>query len=261
MNQTKNPTALALVTNSSLQAWLQKTLPMYDFHWGLALQGAVKIAADLRPAFVLVDLDEADQSWSEVLIALKTNPATRRIPIIGVMENLTTALYKMTKPLDMVAYVNKAAPDQLEKAVAQHARLWDAAYYAAMATACAEDLPDLAREGIRLFDEHEFWEAHEVLEHAWIQEQRPVRDLYRSILQVGVAYYQIQQGNYRGAIKMFLRAVQWLDPLPDECQGIDLAQFKRDAAAARAALEALPPDTINQFDRSLFKPVPFINKP
>jgi len=50
----------------------------------------------------------------------------------------------------------------------------------------------------------------------------PVRELYRAILQVGIAYYQIERGNHRGALKMLLRSVQWLAMLPDRCQGIDV---------------------------------------
>lgn len=246
------PTALGLVQWPVLQQKIANLLPDYQFHWGLQLNGAVVIAADLRPAFLIVDLDHAP-NWEPIIVVLQTNNATRRIPLIGLTDQ------KKEFP-DFAALLT---PDEIDEKlpvlIAQYARLWDAAYYQTMETACAESLPEVAREGIRLFNAHEFWEAHEVLEQAWIAEKRPVGELYRAILQVGVAYYQIQQGNYRGAIKMFLRAVQWLDPLPDTCQGIDVAQFKRDATAARAALEALTPDTIENFDRSLFKPVPFIN--
>ncbi len=88
----------------------------------------------------------------------------------------------------------------------------------------------------------------------------PIGDVYRSILQVGVAYYQIQRGNYRGALKIFLRAVQWLDPRPDSCQSIHLAQFKQDVAAARAELDRLGEAGIAQFDPALFKPILFLGK-
>ena len=79
-----------------------------------------------------------------------------------------------------------------------------------------------------------------------------MRDLYRAILQVGVAYYQVTRGNRRGALKMLLRAVQWLNVLPAICQGVDVARLRDDAARVRVALEALPPDAdLSQFDRSL----------
>ena len=98
-------------------------------------------------------------------------------------------------------------------------------------------------------------EAHEELELAWKAESRPIRELYRGVLQVAVAYLHITRGNYPGALKMFLRLRQWLDPLPDECLGVNVAQLRTDARAARTALEALGPDQLDQFDLRLLKPV------
>ena len=83
----------------------------------------------------------------------------------------------------------------------------------------------------------------------------PVRDLYRAILQVGVAYYQIENGNARGALKMLQRSVQWLYILPEVCQGIDVAQLRRDSYAVRAELERLGPGRLNEFDMSALKPL------
>jgi hypothetical protein len=54
---------------------------------------------------------------------------------------------------------------------------------------------------------------------------------------------------------MFLRSVQWFTPLPDRCQGIDVATLRADAAAARAHLESLGPERIRDFDQRLLKPL------
>ena len=48
---------------------------------------------------------------------------------------------------------------------------------------------------------------------------------------------------------------QWLDPLPDVCRGINVAQLRAEALAARAAMEALGPDRLAEFDLALLKPV------
>jgi hypothetical protein len=83
----------------------------------------------------------------------------------------------------------------------------------------------------------------------------PGRELYRAILQVAVAYLQIERGNYAGAMKMFLRLRQWIDPLPETCRGVNVAQLRADAWRARETLIALGKDRIGEFDRELFKPV------
>ena len=118
-------------------------------------------------------------------------------------------------------------------------------------------LPALAREGIALFNRGEYFVQHEAFEHSWRAELGPVRALYQGVLQVGVAYLQITRGNHVGASKMFQRAWQRLDKLPDICQGIDIAQLRTDAQAAQTELARVGPAGMAGFDRSLLKPVIF----
>lgn len=124
-----------------------------------------------------------------------------------------------------------------------------------IACACRGGLPPLVISGLELFNRQEYFEAHEVLETAWRAEPGPVRELYRGILQIAVAYYHIQRGNYRGAVKMFHRSQTWLSPFPDACRGIDLAGFRQDYGRVETALRALGPDYVNDLDRGLFKPI------
>jgi len=126
---------------------------------------------------------------------------------------------------------------------------------------CSGEMSALAVKGIELFNAGDYFEAHEALEHAWLAETGPVRELYRGVLQVAVAYLQITRQNYRGALKMFLRMRQWLDPLPDECLGIDVAQLRLEASEARATLEGLGEARIGDFDLSLLKPVIVRSRP
>lgn len=123
------------------------------------------------------------------------------------------------------------------------------------ACACQGRLPVLAERGLELFNQHEFFEAHEMLELAWRDETGPIRELYRGILQISVAYHHILRGNYRGASKMFIRSRIWLDPFPDRCRGVDLAGFRKDYYRAEEALQRLGPERILMFDRGLMKPI------
>ena len=58
-----------------------------------------------------------------------------------------------------------------------------------------ENLSQLALDGIEEFNRGEFYECHEYLEEAWMQEPRRVRFLYQGILQVGVGFYHLGRGN------------------------------------------------------------------
>ncbi len=119
----------------------------------------------------------------------------------------------------------------------------------------------LALKGIKLFNESKYFEAHEELELAWRAERSPVRELYRGILQVGVAYYHILNGNYRGGKIMIERAQKWLKLFPDICLGLDVEKLRVDADVVYQALLTIPEDSINRVNPQLFQPVHFSIKP
>ena len=95
-----------------------------------------------------------------------------------------------------------------------------------------------ARTGIELFNKGEYFEAREALEGAWMETGSPERDLYQSILQIGLAYYQITRGNYGGALKMFNRGQRKLEPLGESMLGINISQLREDASAVEQDLRA-----------------------
>ena len=125
---------------------------------------------------------------------------------------------------------------------------------------CNGDLHPKAVEGIKLFNAGEFFEAHEELESAWRDETGEVRELYRGILQVAVAYLHITRGNYEGAVKVYGRSLKWTQGWSDVCRGINLKRLRDDAEAAIHELERLGKEQIGEFDRSLFKPIQWNEK-
>jgi predicted metal-dependent hydrolase len=201
--------------------------------------------ADMQPSLIVIGTGDLP-AW---IADLRSNPATRRMPTLAVGDQLDAArALGITDGLhesDLLAGLPAALLTRL-KLPPDLARLADA---------CAEPLPARALQGIAEFNAGHYFEAHETLEHAWNDATGPIREVYRAILQVAVAYYQIERGNYNGAYKMFLRMVQWFAPLPDRCQGVDIARLKADAAAVRAHLEQLGPERIAAFDRNLLRPV------
>ncbi len=113
-----------------------------------------------------------------------------------------------------------------------------------------------AQKGIELFNQGDFYEAHDPLELAWMKSDSPDRDLYQGILQIGLAYFQISRGNYRGALKMFKRGQRNLKPLGGTLLGVDIAKLREDASVAEQAVRRLGPDQLNKLDEGLIKPVP-----
>ena len=122
---------------------------------------------------------------------------------------------------------------------------------------CEQDLPPKARLGIQLFNQQQFFEAHEALEAAWKEEKGPMRNLYRGILQVAVGYYHIRRGNITGARKMFKRCRPWLTLFPARCQGVDLARLIDDFEAVEARLDRLAVENPAVLQQLVFPPVIF----
>ena len=106
--------------------------------------------------------------------------------------------------------------------------------------------PPLLAEGVRLFNEGRYFEAHEVLEEAWLAEATEVRELYKGLLQVGVGLLHARRGNRRGALRLLDRGMSGLAPFSPRTLGLDVHALMRDAAHTRGALAA--PGGVAAFD-------------
>ena len=206
-----------------------------------------------QPALLLFDLSNKQIPWRRWMPCLKTSPATRRLPIMAFGPHADVAAMQDAKKVgaDFVygrSRFTSAMPQLLQK----HARMADTA---ALAASCAEPLAALAKEGIALFNQGAYYQCHDALEAAWRADASAARELYRAILQVGIAYYQIERGNYRGAAKMLLRVRQWLTPLPPVCRGVNIASLRQNVAQVQGLLTELGPEKIEEFDTAVFQPI------
>ncbi len=113
-----------------------------------------------------------------------------------------------------------------------------------------EEVPELVLQGIEEFNRGEFFECHEYLEEAWIQEPRRVRFLYQGILQVGVGFYHLQNGNWRGATGVLRNGIARLEEFEPETLGIDVARLVSESRTVLEELEMLGRERIEEFDRS-----------
>ena len=206
-----------------------------------------------KPALIIFDLGNGNIPWREWITLITSVPATRRIPVlcygshvdIKTMNEASAAGARHIVPRSRFV---KDLPDLIQ----QYARLID---WEALTLACQESLPPMVVRGLEEFNRGEYFEAHESLEAAWKADNSSGRELYQAVLQVAVAYHQILRNNYNGAAKMFLRLRQWIDPLPDYCRGVHVANLRAEAQAVHQELLRLGPERIADFDRSLLRPV------
>jgi predicted metal-dependent hydrolase len=99
------------------------------------------------------------------------------------------------------------------------------------------DLPTERRiyhEGIRLFNEGHFFEAHEAWEEAWSQVPDRRRErFYRAIIRGAVTLELLRRGRAVGVRQVFVDCLNTFEGLPPIFMGLDIAGF---IAALRHAI-------------------------
>jgi hypothetical protein len=117
-------------------------------------------------------------------------------------------------------------------------------------------LPDVERklyyDGIHLFNEHEFFEAHEVWEDAWHMAWGIKHDFYQGLIQCAVALEHYRRSNPRGVLSLYKSYQPKFAHVPDIFMGLDIKKFLTEMhAALRPVLDANPLSDRGQIDRDL----------
>lgn len=210
----------------------------------------------IQPSLVIFDLSNTEIPWKEWIAVIKSDPATRRIPVICFGSHVDIQGFQAAKHAGAdYVFPRSVFVRELPRLIGKYAHIPD---YEGIDDACDELLSDVAKYGLMLFNKGEYFEAHEYLEEAWKEDNTPGRELYRAILQVAVAYLQIERKNYNSALKMFLRLRQWMYPLPGKCRGVNIDQLREDIFRVQQVLIALGKERIGEFDRQMFKPVIYV---
>lgn len=98
-------------------------------------------------------------------------------------------------------------------------------------------MDELLERGIRLFNECEFFQCHEVLEEAWTKEVGPRRRFLQALIHLAVGFYHCERANPAGASSQLKKGIHKPLYLPS-CEGIDTAWRHREALAALERIEA-----------------------
>jgi len=199
------------------------------------------------PVLILLDLS-APGDWENAIRRIKLRPHTRQIPLYTFGSHIDAETLRRARAAGADhAWARSKMMQEAPALIERHLNPaviypdgWDA------------PLSDAARRGMEEFNHGNYHEQHEWFEKAWLEEPRSIREMYQGILQVGLAYYQIEQGNWNGALKMFRRGLPRLRTLPPFCQGIDIASFRATANAIHTEITALGPERLREFDQSRF---------
>jgi hypothetical protein len=197
------------------------------------------------PVVIFIDLHALPANeWQAEVRRAKALPQSKHIPIYAFGSHVDTDALKAARQAgcDHV-WARSRFMEELPRLAAEHIDLpvtypegWD-------------DQPSPAfLQGVALFNAGQFYKQHDVFEKHWMEDQRSIRGLYQGILQIGVAFHHIENGNYRGAVKMLRRGLPRLRTLPPVCQTLDVTSLRQSARAVHDAIVALGPDRLAEFD-------------
>ncbi|MEM8882465.1 MAG: DUF309 domain-containing protein [Planctomycetota bacterium] len=88
--------------------------------------------------------------------------------------------------------------------------------------------PSEYMRGVELFNEEEFWEAHEVWEDLWVREETEIKLYYQGLIQVASGFHHFGHGNWSGMDQLMREGVAKLVPYRPFAQGLDLDGFLDD---------------------------------
>jgi predicted metal-dependent hydrolase len=77
-------------------------------------------------------------------------------------------------------------------------------------------------EGIRLFNSHKFFEAHEALEEVWLKAEGGRKTFLHGLIQVAAAFHHHTRGNIVGFHSLLGKGLMKLEISGDHAEGIDL---------------------------------------
>ena len=91
-----------------------------------------------------------------------------------------------------------------------------------------DEYPAEYLEGIRLFNEEDFYECHDVLEELWSEIIGEEKKFLQGLIQAAVALFHFGNENLGGARKLYESAREKLQAYPPHYMGMNVEQFLDD---------------------------------
>jgi predicted metal-dependent hydrolase len=93
-------------------------------------------------------------------------------------------------------------------------------------------------EGLRLFNDEEFFDSHDVLEELWQETAGEEKKFYQGLIQIAISLFHFGNGNLGGAKKLYGTSRKYLDAYRPTYLGLDVDKLLTAHAACFAELLA-----------------------
>jgi predicted metal-dependent hydrolase len=202
-------------------------------------------ALKAAPVLILANVGSQRVPWPRMIELAQERRLPPHAAVVGYGPHVDLELRRWALEAGCDAVVARSAvASNMASLLERHAWKPDLA-------ACDAPLPAGVMHGIEQFNRREFYACHDSIELVWVDEPGDVRLMYQGILQIGVAFYQVQQGNWPGMVKMLARGKGKLLPFLPRCQGIDLEGLLAEVERCEAALRELGPEGMGDLDLDL----------
>jgi len=108
---------------------------------------------------------------------------------------------------------------------------------------CGQDGGAELKQGIALFNDGDYFHAHEVWEDWWRATTRPEKQTIQGMIQVAVAMHHASTGNITGATSVMGRALRNLEGADGQWRGISITGLRADLRHTLIQLKANEPIT------------------
>jgi uncharacterized protein len=125
-----------------------------------------------------------------------------------------------------------------------------------------EELPEQFWQGVREFQQGQFYECHDTLEALWIEAQEPNKTLFQGILQIAVACYHLSNNNWRGAVILLGEGTRRLSTYQPDYVGLDVEYLVNTSADLLEHLQSIGPEKVNEHNLQTtdFMPKPILRQ-
>ncbi len=111
-------------------------------------------------------------------------------------------------------------------------------------------IPEAFWQGVKQFNQGEYYACHDTLEALWIEATEPPKSLYQGLLQLAVACYHLGNKNWLGAVTLLGEGIYKLQSYEPVYAQLDISQLVDDSTNLLSQLQEAGIEQVHLFCES-----------
>ncbi len=112
-----------------------------------------------------------------------------------------------------------------------------------------EVVPESFWQGVKEFNQGEFYACHDTLEALWLESTEPQKSFYQGILQISVACYHLGNENWQGAVTLLGEGIRRLASYQPVYAQIDVTGMVEQSSNLLTHLQQTGPKQVQTFSQ------------